>query len=247
MSRAPAWSLGGRSAYPTEEVVVMRVLQIKLDKDPDNPRNWSNLGTMVCWCRRYCLGDDHDFSTPNEFHHWLAEEEKLGEKFLVLPLYLLDHGVLRMSVQSFNDHWDSGQVGYIYVSYSKIRSEYGVKRVTKKVLERARQCLIGEVEVYDQYLCGDVYGFAVLEVDDLDVRVIDSCYGFYGADPNRSGLSDYVRGYGFDLSGYRHVRPGYILDNGLEFDTFADLLKYIESGEPQLAQHLRSVLALASC
>lgn len=39
------------------------------DLAPDSPRDWCNLGTMVCWHGRYSMGDKHDYATPGA---WLA-------------------------------------------------------------------------------------------------------------------------------------------------------------------------------
>ncbi len=46
----------------------------------------------------------------------------------------------------------------------------------------------GEVEVYDQYLRGDVWGFEVIE----DGEVKDSCWGFFGFDPLTNGILDHL-------------------------------------------------------
>ena len=42
-------------------------LRIEQDEFCDGPRNWDNLGHMVCWHRRYKLGDQHNFSEPLDF------------------------------------------------------------------------------------------------------------------------------------------------------------------------------------
>ena len=36
----------------------------------DSPRDWDNMGTMVCWHSRYTLGDKHDHDRP---HNMLAD------------------------------------------------------------------------------------------------------------------------------------------------------------------------------
>lgn len=38
----------------------------------------------------------------------------ISEKYIVMPLYLLDHSGLAMQTTSFHDPWDSGQVGWVY-------------------------------------------------------------------------------------------------------------------------------------
>ena len=45
------------------------------DTDPENPRDsyyQENLGNMVCWHKRYNLGDKHTFDDPIDFAQDLA-------------------------------------------------------------------------------------------------------------------------------------------------------------------------------
>lgn len=84
----------------------------------------------------------------------------------ILPLYLYDHSGISMSTGSFvgraqHAEWDSGQVGWIY---------------GKSAIEDIEKILKSEVEVYSNYLEGNVYGYELYDGDEL----IDSCYGFYG-------------------------------------------------------------------
>jgi hypothetical protein len=158
-------------------------LTLKLfpDNCPDSPRNWDNLGNMVCFHRRYNLGDEHN-EDPREFR----DRVEAGEFAIALPLYLYDHSGLRIKVGSWQGllpgghaEWDSGLVGWITVTKDKLRKEYSVKRVTKATLRRAEEVLRNEVETYDQYLSGDVWGFVI---EDAARDHIDSCWGFYGWD-----------------------------------------------------------------
>ena len=44
------------------------LLQVMLDEEPENPREECDLfGRMVCWHRKYRLGDEHFFDSPNDF------------------------------------------------------------------------------------------------------------------------------------------------------------------------------------
>ena len=43
------------------------LLRIVSDKSPDDPRNWDNVGTMVCFHKRYNLGDKHNWHDPQDF------------------------------------------------------------------------------------------------------------------------------------------------------------------------------------
>jgi hypothetical protein len=114
-----------------------------------------------------------------------------------------------MNTTGFHCPWDSGQVGFIYVSREKVREDFGWKRITKAREQQILAYLKAEVETYDQYLRGDVYGFIVEErpaaVFDADGKTVDvdvdddelweqtdSCWGFYGDDPFENGMTDYI-------------------------------------------------------
>lgn len=171
-----------------EEIGNHRIV-IRYDHDLcDSPRDWSSFGTMVCWHRRYSLGDRHNHDSPYIFLCDLAEVnedrdlsfdalyQRIERKAVMLPLYLHDHSGITMNTTGFHCPWDSGQVGFIYVSLANIRKDYKTKLVTKKYREKARQLLVAEVSTYDDYLRGEVYGFEIIKDDE----VIDSCWGFLG-------------------------------------------------------------------
>ena len=153
------------------------------DFEPQNPRVWDeNFGTMVCFSRRYNLGDEHDYKSGDysgweEIENAIVRNENVGA---ILPLYLYDHSGITINTTGFSCPWDSGQIGFIFVSKEKIREEYGVKYVTQKVRDKAEKLLLGEVETYDQFLRGDIYGYRITNTE-TDTE-IDSCWGFYGSD-----------------------------------------------------------------
>ena len=168
------------------------VLNIYQDSsEHDNPREWDNLGTMICSHKRYRLGDKHDFDF-NDYGSWDEAEEAIKKKYktaVILPLYLYDHSGITINTIGFSCPWDSGRVGFIIISKEKVRKEYSVKRISPKLLERVTGYLKNEVETYDQYLTGDVYRF---EVTDIDGNHIDSCAGFYGDDFKTNGITDHI-------------------------------------------------------
>ena len=144
-----------------------KIVSIYHDDNPESPRSWDNLGTMVCFHSRYSLGDKkHGYRDPSDFiEEWIKPH--VGRKgAVVLPLYLYDHSGITMSTSAFSCPWDSGQVGWIFVDYDTIRKEYGCKRVTAAVKAKVEEVLRQEVEDYDAYLTGDVYGFIIATEDD---------------------------------------------------------------------------------
>ena len=166
-------------------------IEIYVEDYPMNSREWDNLGTMVCWHSRYNLGDKNDFNDPEDFYEWLKDN-----KSVVLPLYLYDHSGITMSTSNsrypFTCPWDSGQVGYIYVTYEQIREEYGYKLITQKRYEQIAGYLRNEITEYDNYLTGNVYWFNVFcDICDPDhEELIDSCGGFNGYNWKENGLMD---------------------------------------------------------
>lgn len=132
----------------------------------EDPREYykdTNVGRMVCWHRRYKLGDEHDFKNPQEFQKWIKECS--NQIACVLPLYLLDHSELAMSTHSFMDPWDSGQVGYIYCTKKSLEqhgySKDGNPEFVKSLLE-------DEVEEYHKWLSGypPYYSFEITDEND---------------------------------------------------------------------------------
>jgi hypothetical protein len=161
------------------------ILKIYQDMSPESPREWDNIGTMVCVHRRYNLGDKHDID-HNDYSSWEDMiEANTSSKDIVLPIYMYDHGAITISTTPFGCRWDSGQVGFIYITQERIVHEYGDDSKTTR--ERVTQYLMGEVETYNQYLMGEVYGFVL---EDVEGEQIDSCWGFYGMDLTKNGIFD---------------------------------------------------------
>ena len=191
--------------YDTEEYKGYTI-KVEYDESPMNPRtDWDSAGTMVCWHSRYNLGDMEDgwpisrnYQEPIDLLYELAgidrseyqEEQyektgvyddmdkadlyaKIEERGTIIKgLFLYDHSGITISTGRFSCPWDSGQVGWIYITKDKIEKEGWTP-------EQADKYLDGEVEVYDNYLTGEVYGF---RIEDADGEEIDSCWGYYGDD-----------------------------------------------------------------
>jgi hypothetical protein len=166
------------------------IVEIHQDEQPENPRDWDNLGIMICHHNRYKLGDKHNIN-PNDYNSFKEMKKDIIKEYdvaVMLPLYLYDHSGITISTSPFNCPWDSGQVGFIVISKKKIREEFSVKRITKKIKENITKTLESEVKTYDQFLTGDIYGFKILK-DGIE---IDSCWGFYGSDINTNGMLNYI-------------------------------------------------------
>lgn len=182
-------------------------LKLVVDHDAESPREWDNLGVMVCTHRRYKLGDEggkekaleliykhlseaqleRDGFDDTSLPEIQAALEKTGQAIL-LPVYMYEHSGIAINTTGFSCRWDSGQLGFIFVSKEDVRQEFGWKLVTASRKDRIIKILNAEVETYDQYLSGDVWGYKV----EKDGEVIDSCWGFFGSDPMTNGMTDYL-------------------------------------------------------
>lgn len=175
-------------------------VKIYPDFNPESPREWDNLGTMICFHSRYRLGDRHDYR-PEDYQSWDEIADAVRKEHgpcLIYPLYLYDHSGLAISMSSEpfrmidSAVWDWGIVGLHYAPYARIRENWGISRVTKKYLDWAVKLLRAEVETYNQYLQNEVYGY-VIEGPGTDGE--DSCWGFYGLDEcvkEARGVAEYL-------------------------------------------------------
>jgi hypothetical protein len=169
-------------------------LKIEQDTDPMNPRtDWDNLGTMVCFHKRYDLGDKTDYRSE-DYDSWNELEEGIvkneGEVF-ILNLYLYDHSGITISTSPFDCNWDSGQIGFIFVSKYKMKKEGIDETKVEEYLKR-------EVETYDQYLTGEVYCYEVYEIETCDKghehkTLVESCGGYFGEEECKSEGQSVIR------------------------------------------------------
>lgn len=149
------------------------------DECPESPREWDNLGVMVCFHGRYNLGDKGHGYRAEDYESWAELAAKLAEDYPgspVLPLGLYDHGGITMYVgggpHAFDSAgWDSGTVGLIVARLTDGRED--------ATPEEIEEWLRGEVEEYDAYLTGNVYRY---DVTDPDGERVEACCGFYGDD-----------------------------------------------------------------
>lgn len=105
---------------------------------------------------------------------------------VALDLHCYEHGGITMSCSSgypYNDRWDGGQAGWIYTTKEEVLKCGGMIKSDKgnyvKVTERnwknaAYTWMRGEVEMYDQYLQGEVYGYIIDELDMDDQASLES-------------------------------------------------------------------------
>jgi hypothetical protein len=153
-------------------------LEVVEDMHPYNPRKDDNITKLICFHNRYNLGDEHSYKHSN-YNNWEELEAdiiKQENAAIIYPLYLYDHSGITISTSPFGDRWDSGQVGFVYVSKQTIYKEYNCKRITKAIRLKAESLLQAEVKTYDKYIMGEAWGFRITDENESEV---DSCWGYY--------------------------------------------------------------------
>ena len=236
---------------------VKYTLKVEEDDRPEDPRECDNICTMVCWHRHYKLGDNHDYDGIEDFFQSLCKEvlgkgydetaemywqdmfKMLRESDLILikPINMYDHSGITVSTSNgypYNDRWDAGCVGFIYVTKKTIfkegcclaeKDENGnyilvehkhegmpstyshkfIPTTDDNWKQVADEHIESEMEVYDQYLRGDVYGYTLTKhvveqeicphcgkvIDEYEEdEEVDSCWGFFGDVLEENGILD---------------------------------------------------------
>jgi len=160
-----------------------KTLEILQDESPESPREWDNMGTMICFRSRYNLGDKHNYSREE------AEELSKGKDIISLPLYLYDHSGITISTSDFGDRWDSGCIGFVIIEEKQWKTMMGDDM--DKSEERLERIIDGEVETYDTYLRGDVYQYKVYEVETCSLghkhkTLVESCGSYFSEEDCRT-------------------------------------------------------------
>lgn len=157
------------------EVGHLRVL-IEQDCDPQSPAEWDNVGEIVYTSLRYTLGTRRvAHAQMDDIHRGIISGELIG-----MPVFAYVHGgaMIRTAESNpFNCPWDSGQSGFVYCTRERAIQEFP-GQVEKVVRRAALRTMAAEVETFNQYLQGDVYGYRIMDGDNE----VESCWGLYGLD-----------------------------------------------------------------
>jgi hypothetical protein len=181
--------------------------RIYQDNDPECPREWDNLGRIVTvHLSRHSVADKGEKPLPEDLGSWDQVEAYLKRErgaVVILPVFLYDHSVQSVSTKSFvgraqHANWDSGQVGFIYATRVAVLANWDVKSISPIIRDRVVRVLEGEIETLDQYMRGEVYGYAVGRVVGLAGKFeeLNSCWGHYGMEDVESAARGSLAWYG---------------------------------------------------
>lgn len=159
---------------------------IDTDDNAWDPRDADNATVMVCWHRRYNLGDTNDEATEikakidghDDYWHTNKRATAITRWLrifygatVVQPLYLLDHSGISMSTSKspFDPGgWDTSMVGFVFDTER-------TREVTGVTEENVPEAIEAEVRAYTTYLEG---GYVMWTVLDHRGDVIESGGGY---------------------------------------------------------------------
>lgn len=165
-------------------------LTIKQDEYCESPREWDNVATFigVASGRRYGFFDKV-VDDSDKLNKYLAE---VGE-YIKLPLYVYEHSGICVHTYRAS-RWDTSLVGVAVVSKRKALCELNCTAGNWQ--EKAKEIINHEIETLNQYLSGNVYMYALVQVKKCEycgaehTEKIDSCGGFFGIDSVIGNLPD---------------------------------------------------------
>ena len=193
----------------TEKVFV----QVETDEWAENPREWSNLWTILTWTSQYDSIDSNQYRDLVEFLlDNLTEKqltnlykgnpstkeffERIQKRFydlgyLVEPISKFEHGQVSYSA-GVSQGWDSGVVGLAMVNINDVKKEYGASVLSKGLKEKIYGILDSELDTYNLWANGYVYTVALI---DFDGNVVDSLGGMIGYENEEKMIQEYINYY----------------------------------------------------
>ena len=193
----------------TEELFV----QVQYDDWAENPREWSNLWTILTWTSQYDSIDSNQYSDLEQFlYSYLTEKqvenlykgnpstkeffERIQKRFydlgyLVEPISKFEHGQVVFSV-GVSQGWDSGVVGLAMVNINDVKKEYGASVLSKGLKEKIHAIRDSELDTYNLWANGYVYNVSLVSFDG---GYVDCLGGMIGYENEKEMIQEYINNY----------------------------------------------------
>lgn len=152
-------------------------LQIVWDTDAPSPRkDMTPLGELVILNEKWQhLGDPHNFYDWDHLYRFIRDELVSGLLHYPVTIYSGSGGA-RIELGEENDQRLTD--GQYLLPHGRLREIHGLKRVSRRVKNITRKLIATEIDLYNQWLEGYVYGVILQE----EGEIVDSLWGLYKLD-----------------------------------------------------------------
>lgn len=150
-------------------------LRVSQDEHPTNPREYyAGENRLFCFHKRHNIGDKQNYN-QKDFSSWSEFEGQLKKDYdihSILPVYMYEHGGVRLDTTSSSSRWDSEQVGYIFITNDYAKRLGEVKNSLKYYVKDYSRYLNGEIQEISLYYCNKVIGKKDEITQNIDAEVI---------------------------------------------------------------------------
>jgi hypothetical protein len=155
----PHYTLGGKNDHNNQDHIVDLHAWVYdwLIPSEDKESLFSNFSFDY----EVLMFDDHEANVDEQTKFEALVNRWITDNCAILPVYLYDHSGVTISTRPFSCPWDSGQVGFIYVTRETCEE-------TGENFDAAEKILKAEIETLDQYLTGDVWHYCISEFAGSD-------------------------------------------------------------------------------
>lgn len=138
----------------------------------DSPREGREDSKLAIYHKRHNFVNETQFNTDNygswhELKQAFIADEAIA---VILPVYMYEHSGYVFSTTPFGCKFDSGQVGYIFMTKSKAYEIFKCKRLSKSLIAKINEWLISDVSDYSYWCNNEVYDYILVDKDYDVVR-----------------------------------------------------------------------------
>ena len=120
---------------------------------PEHPRKFIEpITTIISWHPKYKnqLSDTNQFQTHYDFIQYLNDNKH--DIAILRNLYIFEHGNIALSIYPFTDFWDSGQIGYIYITKENNNNKEFINMSLN-----IESYIVNDLKMLEQYINNNVY------------------------------------------------------------------------------------------
>lgn len=130
------------------------IVRLRPDQDAESPRKcFDHLATFAFFHKKYRLGDKVEIKSE-DYSGWAEMERDIVRRYkpsYIAPIYMYDHSGLVLSTAPFSDPWDSGQVGFMWITDPDIPQD------------KLSGVVEGEIQELNLWLSGDIW---MIDIDN---------------------------------------------------------------------------------